>query len=489
MRRGLLIFFIATGVLTFLVYLSWWMEQERYLNPVLLLLLLGMGLYVTAQVFFVWSIYLHAGAQRIPDAPATRAYTVDVFLPTYNEPIELIERTLRAVLAIHHPHTTYIIDDGADDRVRSLANAHGAKYIRRNDTQDHKAGNINNAIQHSSGELVVIFDIDHIPQPGFLDHVIPFFDDPEIGVVQVSLDHYNTNENFIAAASGRMSDEFFAATMNGMSRMGCAVVFGSNAIFRRSALLSLGGYRPGLAEDLNTSIHLHANGWKSAYLPLVVAKGLVPADLDAFFKQQFKWARGVFDVLFNVMPGLAGKLTLHQRICYTTRMTYYLAGPIIAFHIALAIAAPFLGFSMESVGEYIRRGTPFIINYVIVHIAAYDAFALKPVKVQVELRGVFLALSSWPVYTIAFFSSLFRRKAAFVSTPKSIGQKPKVLLVVPQVLTAIALFAALIYHFQTADTPSWPYVILVTILMTVQMEFLPAAFVVRNNSKQSQEPR
>jgi len=476
-NRPLLVSLIILGVIATAYYFSWWFEADRYADPKLLLFLIGMLLYVTPQVFFVWYIYLHARKPEIPAGPPQRTYSVDVYLPTFNEPLELIERTLRAVVGIRYPHTTYVIDDGCNDQVQRIAAVHGATYIRRSDTRDNKAGNINNALKQSSGEIVVVFDIDHIPQPDFLDRVVPYFEDPGIGVVQVALDHYNKEENYIAAATGRMSDEFFAATMNGMDRLGCAVVFGSNAIFRRTALLSLGGYRPGLAEDLNTSVHLHASGWKSAYLPLILAKGLVPADLDAFFKQQSKWARGVFDVLIRVMPKLAGRLNANQCICYATRMTYYLAGPVIGLHIALTILAPFLAISMDSMGEYIQRGVPFVLSYVLVHMAAYDAFALKPGKVQAEIRGMLLVISSWPVYSFAFISAIFKRTPKFVPTPKTHSSKPLIRLIAPQLITIVLLLISLFVHIQTSSPLQWEFVILVSILVIIHLGLLPASFV------------
>ena len=475
-NRTVLVSLIVIGIITSAYYFSWWFKWGRHTDPLHFLFLIGMLIYVTTQVFFVWYIYLHARKPEIPGKDSGRAYSVDVYLPTYNEPVELIESTLRAVVHIRYPHTTYVIDDGCNDQVKRISRVHGATYIRRSNTQDNKAGNINNALKQSSGEIIVVFDIDHVPQPDFLDYVIPYFDDPGIGVVQVALDHYNKDENFIAAAAGRMSDEFFAATMSGMNRLGCALVFGSNAIFRRSALLSLGGYRPGLAEDLNTSVHLHASGWKSVYLPLSLAKGLVPADLDAFYKQQSKWARGVFDVLFNVMPKLAGRLDAHQLLCYATRMTYYLAGPVIGFHIALTILAPFFPTHMDSIGDYIQRGIPFVASYIAVHMAAYNAFALKPGKVQTELRGILLALSSWPVYSLAFISAILKREPKFISTPKDHTRKSSIRLIIPQLMTVAFLLVSLFVHVQTSSSLNWNFVILVFILVIIHLGLVPAAF-------------
>lgn len=468
---------IAVGVASTAYYFGWWFHNDRLASPALVLLLICMAVYLATQAFSVWYIYLHAGKKALPSPPpAEIEYTVDVYLPTYNEPPALIEKTLRAALAMEHPHTTYVIDDGADDAVRDMALSLGARYIRRSDTQDYKAGNINNALGQSSGELVAVFDIDHIPDPDFLSKVVPYFGDPQVGVVQVALDHYNLGESFVSAAAGRMNDEFFAATMHGMDQLGSAVVFGSNAVFRRKALLALGGYKPGLAEDLNTSIHLHADGWKSAYAPFILAKGLVPADLDAFYKQQFKWARGVFDVLLREMPRLSRRLTGRQKICYGTRMTYYLAGPVIAGHIALTIIAPYLWTSLEPLSDYLLRSIPFLLSYVAIHVLAYRTYALKPVGSPVDLRGAFLVLASWPVYSLALLSALFRREPKFAATPKSRARSVSLRLVLPQLAAVALMLGSLFTHIHDSTALSWQFGLLVFVLVLIHSALIPATF-------------
>jgi cellulose synthase (UDP-forming) len=89
---------------------------------------------------------------------------------------------------------------------------------------------------------------------------------------------------------------------------GCdaAPVWGSHCTFRRTALDEIGGHGIGLAEDLQTSITLHAAGWHSVFVPALKARGLVPSDFNALTKQQFKWARGVFEVLFSTYPPYGG---------------------------------------------------------------------------------------------------------------------------------------------------------------------------------------
>jgi cellulose synthase (UDP-forming) len=444
-KRLTMILLVGIGAVASFFYIWWWTRKVVEDGPHWLLLGLPVLLFVVAQGYCVWYIYLRA---RQPDAaPPSGALglTVDVLLPTYNESLDLIEQTLKSVLGVSHPHNTFVIDDGRDPAVEALAQRLGARYLTRSGNEHHKAGNINNALQFTTGDIVAVFDIDHAPDPGFLDRVVPHFANPKVGVVQVALDHSNREESFVAAACSRMSDQFFGATMFGMNAAGSAVVFGTNAVFRRSALESLGGYQPGLAEDLNTSIHLHAKGWESRYVPQLLAKGLVPADLTAFYRQQYKWARGVFESLLRLYPRLFARLTAGQRISYATRMTYYLAGALMAGHILAVVLASFTPQVRPALDAYLLHAIPFFASVLLVHVAANNIVRLKPDQPEFDLRGDLLVLCSWPVYTLALIATLLRIPQTFVATPKERTGANRWLPVLPQVFAVALLLGSTVY--------------------------------------------
>jgi cellulose synthase (UDP-forming) len=417
-RRALLRGTIIAGFIASLYFFSWWTEDRRYAEPLQLLLLAVALFYVLVQIYAVWFLYWNAGLARRKHGLLPSGLSVDVFVPTYNEPPDLIEKVVRAAVDMRYPHTTYVLDDGRSEAVRTVAARLGAQYVSRPNNTDNKAGNINEALARSSGDFIVVFDVDHVPEPDFIERSLAYFDDPRIGVVQVALDHYNTHESFVATASGEMNDDFFAATMLGMDRCGAASVFGSNSVFRREALTTMGGYQPGLAEDLNTSLHLHAAGWKSAYAPEILAKGLVPADLPAFVAQQYKWARGVFDVFLQEFPRLAHRLSWRQRISYITRMTYYLAGPLTFIHLLYLAAVPLSGGGVVDLLEYIRHITPFVLLFIFSHMLANGMYAVKPPAETIRWKGILLAIGSWPVYTAALLASLLGTRASYIPTPK-----------------------------------------------------------------------
>ncbi len=441
-KKRLLLLLVFLGFLSSLYYYYWWIDKIANKSKLFIIPFLLVIFYIIVQVYFLWIIYLHA---RYPKKPkGGKNFKVDVFLPTYNESVKLVEKTLKAVVEMNYPHTTYLIDDGNKKEYKELANKYSVRYIVRDNNNDNKAGNINNVLRYSDGEIIAIFDIDHIPQKQYLDHVVNYFNDPKVGVVQVALDHYNCSESYVAKACCNMNDDFFAATMLGMYGMDSTVIFGSNSVFRRSALQSIGGYQPGLAEDLHTSVKLHAAKWKSVYVAKILARGLVPSDISAYFKQQFKWAYGVFGVLFKHFPALIKSLTIYQCICYLTRMTFYLAGPIIFLHILLTMFALFSrSVNLEFTG-YIIHSTPLILLFFFIQAYIKSFYYIKEKNKGFHLSGFLLVLGCWPIYTVGFLTALFKIKIPFIATPKEVSNKSYIKPITPQIATVLILIVGII---------------------------------------------
>ncbi len=123
--------------------------------------------------------------------PARLDVTVDVFVPTYNESVDLVRKTLLAARSMDHPHKTWLLDDGRRPEMRALAAQLGCEYLERGDNLHAKAGNLNHALQHSSGELIAIFDADHAPRRDFLAKTLGYFENPRVAFVQTPQDFYN----------------------------------------------------------------------------------------------------------------------------------------------------------------------------------------------------------------------------------------------------------------------------------------------------------
>ena len=181
---------------------------------------------------------------RPRDAPAAArpGLTVDVFITTYNEPVELVIRTARAALDIRYPHSTWILDDGKREEMREAAEAAALGYITRSDDWKNrplhaKAGNLNNALMATSGEFLLILDADQIPLPEILDNTLGYFDDPLVALVQTPQVFGNVADK---DALGSQAPLFYGPIQQGKDGWNAAFFCGSNAILRREALMQLG---------------------------------------------------------------------------------------------------------------------------------------------------------------------------------------------------------------------------------------------------------
>jgi cellulose synthase (UDP-forming) len=193
--------------------------------------------------------------RREPPPPPPEGATVDVFITTYNEPLDLVKRTALAAKAIRHPHETWLLDDGNRPELGAWAEANGIGWIRRSadwvDRPRHaKAGNINNALMATEGEFLLILDADQIPKPEILDHTLGYFRDERMALVQTPQVFVNVPDS---DPLGSQAPLFYGPIQQGKDGWNAAFFCGSNAIIRREALMQLGVSR--YAGELEIAVH------------------------------------------------------------------------------------------------------------------------------------------------------------------------------------------------------------------------------------------
>jgi cellulose synthase (UDP-forming) len=114
--------------------------------------------------------------------------SVDLFIPSYNEPLSVVRQTVRAAMNIDWPAElcrVYILDDGRREEFRQFAEEAGCGYITRTTNEHAKAGNINVALSKTTGQFVAIFDCDHVPTRSFLQMTMGWFiKDEHLAMVQ-----------------------------------------------------------------------------------------------------------------------------------------------------------------------------------------------------------------------------------------------------------------------------------------------------------------
>jgi cellulose synthase (UDP-forming) len=437
--RGILL--VIAGLYTLGYYFHWWLQAPLLQSPWLIFGLLVAISYSGAQIFSSWLIYLatHHRRRKIPNEPVN--LSVDVFVTVCGENYELVQQTLLAACAMHGEHRTWLLDDSHNPDFAELARCAGAGYLTRSDKKDAKAGNINAALTRTDGEIIAIFDVDHTPKPNFLEATLGYFTDPTVGFVQVMLTFENNSDGWVAQAASESSHDFYTSVSIGADALHSATLVGSNALIRREALKSVGGYQPGLAEDLETSLALHAAGWQSVYIPEPLAPGFAPPDVSAWFTQQFKWARGVFETLLISYPRYFSNLTTRQRVVYLVRMTYYWLGVVIALHLlvtALALFSNERAFVVEF-EEYLIHLMPLAAMVLLIRLLALRKWGRRTVHRNLQWKPVLLVFVTWPIYTLAWLMAMLRVPLQFRPTPKTPAGTLDVKWIVIPLLSALLL--------------------------------------------------
>jgi cellulose synthase (UDP-forming) len=293
-------------------------------------------LLLAAELFGIFSLALHIFStwtlvDRRAPAPLPGA-TADLFVTTWNEPVDMLRNTLLAAKAVRHAGTVWLLDDGARDTMKALAAELGVAYLARTERAHAKAGNLNNALRHSTSDHVAIFDCDHAPSPDFLERTLGYFIDPRIAFVQTPQDFYNVDS--FQHRGKRESQEvwheqtlFYRVIQPGKDRWDAAFFCGSCAVVRREALDAIGGFATGtITEDLHTSLKLHKTGWSSAYHAEALAFGLSPSDFDQYQTQRLRWAKGAMQVWRKEGFVFSGGLTIAQRLSYLASTATYFEG-------------------------------------------------------------------------------------------------------------------------------------------------------------------
>ncbi len=393
--------------------------------------------------------WYHYFSISIPTPPQQKqqTFTVDI-LTTFcpGEPYEMIVETLTAIQKIHYPHTTYLCDEANDPYLKSICGQLGVRHITRDNRKDAKAGNINNALQYATGDLCVVLDPDHVPQPEFLDPIIPHFNNPEIGFVQIVQAYSNLDDTFIAKGAAQQTFQFYGPIMMTMNSYGTVLAIGANCTFRRAALDSIGGHAAGLAEDMHTAMQLHAKGWKSVYVPAVLARGLVPSTLSAYYKQQLKWSRGTFELLFTTYPRLFLKFTWRQKLHYGTIPFYYLSGLISLINFIIPILSLCTGlipFRVDMV-DFLLLGMPMIASSILIR-HFVQRWVMEEKERGFHVVGGLLQIGTWWIYMTGLIYTIFRKKVPYIPTPKDNKTPDHWSLNLPNIAMVIITLAAIIY--------------------------------------------
>lgn len=407
------------------------------------LILLLAEAYGFIMLMFNHLVNIHPIDHQIPPLPVrdNDCPSVDVFIPTYNEEYEVIIPTLAAAVNLDYPKSRFIVwilDDGGTDKkchqsdsqkaeaaqkrrsdLEQLANEYGARYLTRAANEHAKAGNINNGLAHSQGDLVAILDCDHIPTRDFLRNTVPFFlDDSKLFLVQTPHNFISQDpiEKNLDMPRGPGENELFYDVMQpGLDFWGTSYFCGSAAVLRAPVLKSLGGIAgQTITEDAETTIDAMRLGYRTLYLNKAMVSGLQPETVTGMIVQRVRWGTGMLQIFLLKNPWLQKGLTVIQKLLYTNLIVYWL---FAYSRLALLMAPPaYLIFGVTlchtTPSQLMVYLAPYLLSSLIVA-QHYYRHVRWPFISQVyeTLQSIFIAMSMSKV--------LFRPKSPnFKVTPK-----------------------------------------------------------------------
>jgi cellulose synthase (UDP-forming) len=433
-RRSWIRLLLVAAVPLALFYFAWLLQPERIGQPVLYVLLLAAELFNAAQALGFWWTCARErrwrrGAWEGPP-PA-----VDVFVPVYDEPVAVVEPTVRAATEMTGAEVTvHVLDDGDSDEIQLMAARAGAEYVRRTDHSGAKAGNINHALALTDAPFAMVLDCDHVPERDFLEATLGCFNDRRVAFAQAPQYYANWDRGEIPAAAWGQQALFFGPIARGKDGHDAMFCCGTNVVFRRAALEDVGGFpTESVTEDFELSIHLHERGWRSRYVPEVLAHGLGPEDMASYVSQQQRWSRGCLSALPTVLRSL---LPARQKVQYLLSASFFLSGWTVLVYMTFPVVRLLTGaqpLASTSADQFLGHFAPYFgLSLLAVTVLGGGAYTFKAFALQ--------AASFW-IHVQSTVLTVLGRRGGFVVTPKEGVEGPQPRAVAPA-LVAIAVLVA-----------------------------------------------
>jgi cellulose synthase (UDP-forming) len=447
---------LVLGIVLTLIYgfvIFWWLPKgELWLYYLLM----------SGEVFHIWLILSYIFT--IWPSKKTSIFkedfhpAVDIFITVAGEPVDIVKKTVAAAKNISYlKKNIYILNDGFVcgcenwKEIESLGSSERVKVITRKIGGGAKAGNINNALSLTKNPFIVVFDADHIPKEEFLNKTIGYFVDKKMAFVQTPQYYGNFLENDVTLGASEQQELFFGPILEGKNNSNSVFMCGTNMVLRREALNEVGGLcDTNIAEDFLSSLFIHEKGWKSTYVPNVLASGLAPADFLSYYKQQFRWARGSLEVIFKYNPIFRRGLSFQQKLHYLISASYYLSGVFVIINMSIPVI--YLLFLVEPLKTSTMTLALSFLPYLFICIYILQ----KSSNSGYTFKALSFSMGSFFIFTSALISVLLNRKVSFVVTSKQSIQGNFISMVIPQLIYfGICVFASIFYLVSRGFTPSF----------------------------------
>ena len=369
-------------------------------------------------------------------------YSINVFLPVCGEDINILRNTWEGVATMANPQYDMIpvvLDDNDHPQVRQLAQEFGFSYIvRPNRGHMKKAGNLKYGFEQTNGDFIIILDADFKPRYDFILDTLPYMSDPKLAIVQTPqfFDNHSDlhSKSPLQAGAGNVQEYFYKIIQTARNNLGGAICVGSCALYRRSALNSVGGTAQiEHSEDVHTGFSLIDAGFKLKYIPVILSKGVCPDDMHAFFKQQTRWCNGSMSMMVS-KKFWQSKISWLTKLCYVSGFLFYISNPlkllltfqtflIIGFHSSnmgianLALFVPlilcsiliqyFYIYPKAKIGTILAHScTVWFYSYTLLALVFGHIEGWKPTGIKSSLSRGFTGIARFTTIYLAIYLSL-----------------------------------------------------------------------------------
>lgn len=424
-------FLAAVGIVLF--FINWFTMPGRWQFPVMYVvatMIIGFDVAVWAARWT--SIRRMRRPRPIRADQRLRVAVATSFVPA-QESHAMLEQTVRALIAMDYPHSTWVLDEGDDPAVREMCVRLGARHFTRRHQPHYQAkagrfatrtkhGNYNAWLtEHVYGhfDVVVHFDPDHVPERHYLSSVLGYFRDPGIAYVQAPQVYYNQGASLVAQGAAEETYAYYSSHQMASYALGHPIVSGSHGAHRVRALQELGGFPAHDAEDLYLTMLYQARGWRGVYVPRILAMGTAPVDWAGYLVQQMRWARSVIDLKRRAFRLVAPMLSPMEKALNLFHGVYYLRPLIFVAMYALVIEM----LLRNAVPAFLAGPQLLAVGALILLLRSVDLFRqrfyLHPRERGMHWRAALLQFAKWPHLAGALVDAVLGRHVPYVSTPKS----------------------------------------------------------------------
>jgi len=421
-----------------------------------------------AGSFVRWILLLLiAEPDFVAPAPGLRVAVVTSFVPNA-ESLAMLERTLVAMTRVAYTHDTWLLDEGDDEAAIELCQRLGVKHFSRKYKPEYQTeqGRLQRGTKHGNYnawltergfaeyDVLAAIDPDHVPETSFLMETLGQLSDPSVAYVQSPQEYYNLPASFIARGCSEESRDYYWITQRAYHRFRSPSVIGCHGVHRMEVLKAIGGLAPHIADDLLLTLQYQMSGWKGAYVPKVLAKGLAPVDWPTYLKQQRRWASSLFDVKFRIYPRMTRAMPLSTRVVGFLQGLTYFQDAAAAVCCAIALCAVLMTGLPESFASAATAPAFLIGASILLVTGVYPhLYHGSHRNLTFYWRAAWLRLVKWP-YTLLALSSLIRRHdRGYELTTK--GNQPSTIdwaLYWPHLLICAIVFAAWAFGMSRGST-------------------------------------